>query len=1130
MDKNGNPPEVSVKELAHHEDYNKRLEASQHLSTIAKMDGEDFALLKRLIKDGHEEVWKAASKALGGMASADIASYRYMLGLISDEILWVQMRGIWALGEYVRHEPESMAKLGNLAIRGRKEIREQAVMVLGLLAGENEEAFSIFGRLIESEDEKLMEAVLSSTGLLAQKRKGVLKQLEPFLQSTNNFFRLWASKALGEAACVNDDAYAIYQSLGDSEDVYIRRGFSSALSGVIQTRSSGAKNLVEKSINDSDRYVRANAAKALVSTLTRDSFPRLIQLLNSEKSDVRRGAAEGMLSMAERMPEELLQVIQKLVEDDDYHLRSQAAFASAKIAPKNPQQAIDILKKLSADKDEYVRRDAALAIRELPGNEAASMFSELKLLLEDRESIVRREAAKSLVVMGRLKGEGVLELTSTLIEDMDEGVRENAAEVIGLAAQKDPNRAFEGLKTLSLDESTKVRRSTAKGLEMIFDREPDLVIPRIWTLHKVDVSPEILTLLGKFARSDEIGQVCTVYGELKGKLNDSNADSCVTAAQRNLKDVTSLKYASEIEDNFRAFSLGLRARNINDMALIKFDYSPFKGLSDTTPPIDMDFLVPLEELPEMAVRYKQIEGLSDKQIYLGKMVAKVDSALEKQKEAMLPESMITKQILALWRGILSNTIDSLKGSANIKVLLRTRNLLPLDSVTLLLGLENTGESMAEHVRIELSPSTSYKIIDREKTIDMLARDGKAVAEFRIKPIESKDFRVKFNISYDDREMKGKSMFFADRVGFIEVPRKFNYIPNPYITGGPIKPSSKDMFFGRHDVFEFIKNNISSTTQKNVLIIQGERRTGKTSILYRAPEVLGDEYVCVFLDGQEFGRASLDYLFYRMAKLTAQACNEKGIKVPLPPRRVFKEDPWYEFKDQFLEKLSKALGDRYLVYLVDEFESLEYAVSNGTMDAVIFDYIRNLMQHEERLVFIFAGVHRLEEMMRDYWGVLFNIALYWKISFLEESAARQLIVKPVEGCNMMYDDLAQEKIIRATACHPYFVQLLCRFMINRHNSLKKNYITVQDVNLELDNVVEKAKPHFNYIWTLSSQSERLLLALLPEILRKKKCATHVDILKECEKLKINVPESMISSALGDLTARDILEKVTGGPVH
>jgi hypothetical protein len=170
------------------------------------------------------------------------------------------------------------------------------------------------------------------------------------------------------------------------------------------------------------------------------------------------------------------------------------------------------------------------------------------------------------------------------------------------------------------------------------------------------------------------------------------------------------------------------------------------------------------------------------------------------------------------------------------------------------------------------------------------------------------------------------------------------------------------------------------------------------------------------------------------------------------------------------------------------------------------------------------------MMQDYWGVMFNIALYWRIGYLKEDEARKLITRPVEGYNMLYDDLAIDKIIRATAGHPYFIQLICRFLINRHNTKKKNYITVQDVNEELENVVEKAKPHFNYIWALSNVRERLVLSVLPQIMARNESATVNRITKEMKRSGCNIDQKEVSQALSTLTTKDILEMVSDIEVH
>ncbi len=1121
----------ALKKMAYSGDPFKRKEAAIYLGE-QHFNEEYLGLIKRLIKDEDEGVWRGACVSLGKFAFGNSNVYKYIKGLVNDDYFWVQKRGIHALGEFGKYDHRGIRYLTEIIGSGRKEIIEEVVDVLGNIAIESEDAFKMLIKLIRSKDELIIQPAISSVGILARERDEALKELKPFLKDNNNLIRLWAASAIGDAAGTNDSAFEIFSELVDDKDVYLRRGFSKGLLGVAKNRPDETLIIIERTVEDDDRYVRTNAARALgeITTKNRKAFTLIQTLLNHDKGDVRRGAAEALLNIPDEIQKDVIPLIKTLVKDDDYYLRSVAAFASANMADTSSKDAIKLLRKLVKDKDEYVRRDVALALGELPANMAGKAFPYLKKLLEDRESIVRRVATKSLKVAAGEKRDEILTLMPMLMDDFDESVRVNTAEVLWEIAEPRIKKSFACLKNMASDESPRVRDRVAKGLEIVFDLEPDLFFTRIMVLQDEGIDPEVLELVSKLARDEEIARVCELFAALMSGLNEANIENYLKRGLEVLEDIKNLKYSDDFRNVFKTFLLGIRARRLEDIALIKFDPEPLKSLHKSITGIDPEIFGVLEELPEIALRYKQIEGLSDKHLYLGKMLGLIDSTLENLQEAKYPETKIMKQVLINWRVLLSQTMEGLKGRADLRVVLRTKKLLPLETLTLLLGIENTGESLAEHLVVQLMPSPSYKIIDKTKRIEMLARERNEAVEFRIKTRKKKGFRVKFNISFDDLEMKGKTLSFADRVSFIDIPREFKYIPNPYITGGPIKPGSREMFFGRSDVFDFVKNNLSSTTQKNVLILQGERRTGKTSILYQLSNVLGPEYICVFLDGQEFGRATLDYLFYRMAKLISNACEKEGIGVSLPPKKAFKDDPWYVFKDQFLEKLNDALGNKYLVIFFDEFESLEHAVTSGALDPVIFDYIRNLMQHEEKLVFLFSGVHRLEEMMQDYWGVMFNIALYWKISFLGESEARKLIIKPVEGYNMLYDDLAIEKIIRATACHPYFVQLLCRFLVNRHNTEKRNYITVQDVKEELVNVVEKARPHFDYIWALSSSYERMLLAILPEILRKKNIATVTDILEECDQRRLDVSKGKIILALKTLTAKDIFVRISNGAVH
>jgi len=51
------------------------------------------------------------------------------------------------------------------------------------------------------------------------------------------------------------------------------------------------------------------------------------------------------------------------------------------------------------------------------------------------------------------------------------------------------------------------------------------------------------------------------------------------------------------------------------------------------------------------------------------------------------------------------------------------------------------------------------------------------------------------------------------------------------------------------------------------------------------------------------------------------------------------------------------------------------VQDGKLTADIFPYLRNLVQHERKVDFVFAGTHKLEELAVEYWSILFNIAAY-----------------------------------------------------------------------------------------------------------------------------------------------------------
>ena len=171
----------------------------------------------------------------------------------------------------------------------------------------------------------------------------------------------------------------------------------------------------------------------------------------------------------------------------------------------------------------------------------------------------------------------------------------------------------------------------------------------------------------------------------------------------------------------------------------------------------------------------------------------------------------------------------------------------------------------------------------------------------------------------------------------------------------------------------------------------------------------------------------------------------------------------------------------IVFLFDEFEELQQRVESGRLSPDIFTFLRNLMQHETKVDFVFSGTHKLEQLGAEYWSVLFNIAVYKPITFLSNNEIRNLILEPIKDESIEYDPFAIKRISHVAAGHPYFTQLILHEMITYYNETERTYITPTDVDTVLGRIVERGEAHFKYIWAESSEEEQIVLRAFTELL-------------------------------------------------
>jgi hypothetical protein len=322
----------------------------------------------------------------------------------------------------------------------------------------------------------------------------------------------------------------------------------------------------------------------------------------------------------------------------------------------------------------------------------------------------------------------------------------------------------------------------------------------------------------------------------------------------------------------------------------------------------------------------------------------------------------------------------------------------------------------------------------------------------------------------------------------------------------------------------VREHLVGAYQNNVIVLHGQRRTGKTSILYRLGELLADTHVAVLVDMQgKAARGTADFL-YALSDDIAYALENCQILVDLPERAAYEQAPEFTFRSRFLRSVVSKLDTRNLLFMFDEFEELQERVEDGRLEPEIFPFLRNLMQHEPRLDFVFSGTHKLEELGSEYWSILFNIAAYKRITFLEPGEVRRLITEPVTPYGMEYDPLAVERILQVTAGHPYFTQVVCHEMVAYHNELERSYITVTCVDQVLERIVERGEAHFKYIWAGATPDEQWVMMALADLLPDTEAtANPTQVAEELGRKGCVLPEDALQQALAHLQARDIVAR-------
>ncbi len=342
--------------------------------------------------------------------------------------------------------------------------------------------------------------------------------------------------------------------------------------------------------------------------------------------------------------------------------------------------------------------------------------------------------------------------------------------------------------------------------------------------------------------------------------------------------------------------------------------------------------------------------------------------------------------------------------------------------------------------------------------------------------------------------------------------------SPYVTGDPLGPAyGHDLFYGREDLIAQIGRQIG--THGNVVLLEGNRRTGKTSILnHLAGPTAIPGWLAVYASLQ--GTAGSDFrtgvptaeVFRVMARGIATGLRKLTLDVPLPNGQVIPagkpslgvarachegigaESPFADFLD-YLELVLAALEPLGLglLLMLDEFDKLQVGIDNGVTSPQVPENIRFLIQSNPRFSAILTGSRRLKRLREEYWSALYGLGTSIQVTALDEASARKVVTEPVRDL-LTYSRAAVDTVLEATARHPYLMQCLCSRIFEDAFRTGTRSITDSVVSSAVMSLV-RDNEHFATLWDYAGQGpdtgrrRRQLILLLCG--RSLKQGTHVD---------------------------------------
>ena len=308
--------------------------------------------------------------------------------------------------------------------------------------------------------------------------------------------------------------------------------------------------------------------------------------------------------------------------------------------------------------------------------------------------------------------------------------------------------------------------------------------------------------------------------------------------------------------------------------------------------------------------------------------------------------------------------------------------------------------------------------------------------------------------------------------------KFKPIKNPYAqyAEGTIVADA-NMFYGREVLIQNIAQAIQeSRSQSKCVLVFGQKRSGKSSVLYHLKKSLEKDPELLILDlgnmstllDQHAHTSLLHQFLNGILRGLKRAIRQKqregysSLELAIPDREFYEHPtPLQLFEDSFVRL--KDLTDNHtgqedwrgirVVLLIDEFQYIYNPIIEGKFPDSFMQNWKALLQAN-----YFSAVLVGQDMMPKFklrFPNEFGTAQDERVTYLKKEDARKLIDEPIRIGGIQgesrYREQAIERILDLTAGSPFYIQILCSRLVEHMNAKHTPQVTeahIEQVKEEL----------------------------------------------------------------------------------